>query len=391
MPQTGPFSDLRIVEFTHTVMGPSAGMMFSELGADVIRIETPPAGDRTRYLGGSGAGYFSFYNRHKKSVLLDLKRPEGRDAALRLLETADALIENFAPGTMDRLGLGYDVVRARNPRLVYCSLKGFLNGPYEKRTALDEVVQVMSGLSYMTGLPGQPLRAGASIIDVLGGVAGTLAILAALHERQKTGKGQAVQGSLYESAVFLMGQHMVQSVCQGSPVQPMSVRDSAWAIYRIYETSDGGQVFVGITTDETWDRFCRVFGRQDLAEREEFSTNALRRANRKELDAIVSAMFVTMTTQALIEKCQEARMPFGPVGRPEDLFTDPHLLASGQLVSTHFPDGGEVAIPTLPLRLEGWAPEPEVSLPKPGEDTVAVLQALGLSPEEIAAASGADS
>jgi crotonobetainyl-CoA:carnitine CoA-transferase CaiB-like acyl-CoA transferase len=382
MPNGGPFADLRILEFTHTVMGPAAGMLFAELGADVIRIETPPKGDRTRYLGGSGAGYFSFYNRHKKSVLLDLKSESGRTAALRLVETADALIENFAPGTMRRLGLDYESLKIHNPRLIYCSLKGFLPGPYEHRAALDEVVQVMSGLAYMTGPPGRPLRAGASVIDVMGGFAGAIAIMAALRERERTGLGQAVQGSLYESAVFFMGQHMVQSVRQGSPVEPMSVRDSAWAIYRIYDTQDG-QVFVGITTDETWVRFCKVFGRDDLAKRSELATNAGRRAHRAELDANLAAQFQSMTTTELIAKCEEARVPFGPVGRPEDLFEDPHLRGSGQLVSTQLPGGESIPMPSLPLRLESWAPAPTAKLPQPGDDTREVLLGIGFSDAEI--------
>ncbi|WP_210485741.1 CaiB/BaiF CoA transferase family protein [Microvirga antarctica] len=379
----GPFSDLKIVEFTHTVMGPAAGMLFAELGAEVIRIETPPNGDRTRYLGGSGAGYFSFYNRHKKSVLLDLKTDAGRDAALKIIGTSDALVENFAPGTMDRLGLGYEQVKRLYPRVIYCALKGFLAGPYEDRLALDEVVQVMSGLAYMTGPPGQPLRAGASVIDVMGGLAGAFAILAALRERDKSGQGQLVQGALYESAVYLMGQHMVQSALQGTPVQPMSVRDSAWAIYRIYETKAGGPVFVGITTDETWTRFCGEFGRPDLASRDDLATNAGRRAHRAELDVEVARMFLGMTRDELVAACERARMPFGPVGRPEDLFEDPHLLQSGQLTQTTLLDGSTIAIPTMPLRMETWDPPSETRISLPGEDTRAVLAQAGLSEAEI--------
>jgi crotonobetainyl-CoA:carnitine CoA-transferase CaiB-like acyl-CoA transferase len=379
----GPFADLRIVEFTHTVMGPAAGMLFAELGAEVIRIETPPKGDRTRYLGGSGTGYFAFYNRHKKSVLLDLKSEAGRDAALKIIGTSDAVIENFAPGTMDRLGLGYETVREHHPHVIYCALKGFLAGPYENRLALDEVVQVMSGLAYMTGPPGQPLRAGASIIDVMGGLAGSFAVLAALRERDRTGKGQLVHGALYESAVFLMGQHMVQSAVQGSPVMPMSVRDSAWAIYRIYETKDGGNVFVGITTDETWERFCSEFGRDDLAQRSDFSTNAARRENRAELDADIAAMFKRMTQDELVAACDRARIPFGPVGRPEDLFQDPHLAQSKQLVKTTLPTGASVSIPTMPLRMETWTPESVTTLPSPGAHTREVLESIGLSQEEV--------
>ncbi|MGH8223665.1 MAG: CaiB/BaiF CoA transferase family protein, partial [Woeseiaceae bacterium] len=209
MDSATPLDKLRVVEFTHMIMGPACGMALAELGADVIKVE-PPGGDKTRHLAGSGSGYFPMYNRNKRSICLDVKSDAGREAALRLIDSADVFIENFRPGTMERLGFGYEALAGRNPRLVYCSEKGFLTGPYEKRTALDEVAQMMSGLAYMTGPPGRPLRAGASVVDVQGALFGALGILAAIVERESTGRGKHVTASLFESAVFLVGQHMAQ-------------------------------------------------------------------------------------------------------------------------------------------------------------------------------------
>ena len=177
--QALPLAGIKVVEFTHMVMGPAAGLMLADLGADIIRIE-PAKGDNTRFLPGSGAGYFPMYNRNKRSLCVDLKSDAGKALVLKLVEKADVIIENFRLGTMERLGFGYDALKAANPGLIYCSEKGFLSGPYEERTALDEVAQMMGGLAYMTGPPGQPLRAGTSVIDVQGGMFGALGIIAAL-------------------------------------------------------------------------------------------------------------------------------------------------------------------------------------------------------------------
>src|SRR6188768_651021 len=202
MAHTLPLEGIRVVEFCHVIMGPTCGLVLADMGAEVIKVE-PPEGDHTRKLVASGAGFFPTYNRNKKSLAVDLKSPRGREAVLRLIAGADAVTENFRPGAMDKLGFGYDALRKINPRLVYCSLKGFLAGPYEHRTGLDEVVQMMGGLAYMTGGRYGPLRAGASVIDVMGGMFGVIAILAALHQRTATGRGQYVQSALYENNVFL--------------------------------------------------------------------------------------------------------------------------------------------------------------------------------------------
>ena len=258
-----PLSGLRVVEFTHMVMGPAVGAILVELGAEVIKVE-PVGGDATRQLLGSGAGYFSMYNRNKKSVCLDLKNPRGLAIARRLAASADIVVENFRAGTMDKLGLGYDSLAAENPRLIYCSEKGFLSGPYEHRTALDEVAQMMGGLAYMTGPPGRPLRAGTSVIDVTGGMFGVIGILAALEQRHRTGRGQKVASSLFETTVYLVGQHMAQKAVTGQAARPMPVRISAWAIYDVFETRDGEQVFVGVVSDSLWEKFCAAFELREL-------------------------------------------------------------------------------------------------------------------------------
>ncbi|MFT4054301.1 MAG: CoA transferase [Novosphingobium sp.] len=252
-----PLAGLKVVEFTHMVMGPAVGVILGDLGAEVIKVE-PVGGDHTRTLLGSGAGYFPMFNRNKQSICLDLKQPDGLGVARRLIAEADIVIENFRPGTLAKLGLSYEELSKDNPRLIYCSAKGFLAGPYEKRTALDEVTQMMGGLAYMTGPPGRPLRAGASVIDITGGMFGVIGILAAVEQRHRTGKGSEVRCSLYETTAFLVGQHMAQQAVTGAAARPMPVRISAWAIYDVFETSE--QVFVGVVTDGQWRAFCAAFG-----------------------------------------------------------------------------------------------------------------------------------
>ena len=277
-----PLAGLRVIEFTHMVMGPAVGAILVELGAEVIRVE-PIGGDSTRHLTGSGAGYFPMYNRNKKSLCLDLKTPEGLHIAQRLCAGADVVVENFRNGAMDRLGLGYDTLAVDNPRLIYCSEKGFLSGPYEDRAALDEVTQMMGGLAYMTGPPGRPLRAGTSVIDVTGGMFGVIAILAAIEQRHASGLGQKVSSALFETTVYLVGQHMAQMAVTGQPAKPMPVRISAWAIYDLFETADGEQVFVGIVSDGLWQKFCEAFGWTAEATDPAYKTNPQRVAQRAAL------------------------------------------------------------------------------------------------------------
>jgi crotonobetainyl-CoA:carnitine CoA-transferase CaiB-like acyl-CoA transferase len=359
-----PLAGLRVVEFTHMVMGPAAGAILAGLGAEVTRVE-PEGGDQTRNLVGSGAGYFPMYNRHKASVFLDLKSEAGLARARALVREADILVENFRPGALDRLGLGYEALAAENPRLIYCTLKGFLPGPYENRTALDEVAQMMGGLAYMTGPPGRPLRAGSSVIDATGGMFGVIAILAAVEERHRTGRGQKVQSALFETTVWLVGQHMAQKAVTGQAASPMPARISAWAIYDVFETRDE-PVFVGVVTDALWAKFCALFGLDALWADESLRRNNARVAARDRILPEIRSLFGGMTRAEIIARLEGSGLPFAPIGRPEDLFEDPHLLASGGLEPVTLPDGRETLLPALPVSLDGARPGGPFVLPKVG-------------------------
>jgi crotonobetainyl-CoA:carnitine CoA-transferase CaiB-like acyl-CoA transferase len=381
-----PLAGVRIVEFTHMVMGPAAGVVLADLGAEVIKIE-PVEGDSTRRLPGSGAGYFPMYNRNKRSLCVDLKSEAGRAAVLRLVDRADVLIENFRPGTMDRLGFGYETLAARNPRLIYCSEKGFLSGPYEQRTALDEVAQMMGGLAYMTGPPGQPLRAGTSVIDVQGGMFGSVGVLAALFQRQLTGRGQNIVASLYESTVFLVGQHMAQYAVTGKPAAPMPVRVSAWAIYQVFETGDQQQVFVGVVSDKQWKDLCAAFDLRDLAADRTLDTNNDRVAHKDRLLPLIKDVFRRYTKAELMARLEKVGLPFAPIARPEDLFEDPHLKSNAGLLPITVTDGpraGEkTALPALPLEMAGARFGLHRDVPRAGEHTREVLREVGFSDAEI--------
>ena len=383
-----PLAGIRAIEFTHMVMGPTVGHILAGLGAEVIRVE-PIGGDATRRLLGSGAGYFPMYNRGKASICLDLKSADGLAVARDLCGNADVLIENFRPGALERLGLGYDALATANPALIYCSEKGFLPGPYENRTALDEVAQMMGGLAYMTGPPGQPLRAGASVIDVTGGMFGVIGVLAALEERHRTGRGQKVVASLFETTAYLVGQHMAQFAVTGQPAAPMPARVSAWAIYDVFQTRDE-PVFIGVVTDALWEKFCALFALDELWADRSIRANNARVMARTRILPPIRALIAQMTRAEVIAKLDGTGMPFAAIGRPEDLFDDPHLAAGG-LEPVTLDDGRATQLPTIPLEMDGKRPGVASALPKAGADARRVLAALGYDENRIAAliASGA--
>lgn len=365
------------------VMGPAVGVVLADLGASVCKVE-PPGGDHTRTLPGSGAGYFPMYNRNKKSIAVDLKSSEGLDIAKQMIASADVLIENFRPGAMTRLGLGYDALKASNPGLIYCSEKGFLDGPYENRTALDEVAQMMGGLAYMTGPPGRPLRAGASVIDVMGGLFGVIGILAALQERHRTGRGQEVKSSLFESAVFLVGQHMAQSAVTGKAVSPMPVRTSAWAIYDVFATRGAGQVFIGVVSDAQWRKFCLAFGLQTLLDDERLATNSGRVEHKAEFMAAVCTAVAKHDSHEVMRILEGEGLPFAPISTPEDLFEDKHLNAAGGLLDIELPgDGKRTRLPALPLQMGGRRFGIREQPPRVGQHSALILRELGVSEDRI--------
>lgn len=381
--ETGLLAGIKVVEFTHMVMGPAAGLVLADLGADVVKVE-PVGGDKTRRLRGSGAGYFSMYNRNKKSLAIDLKSPEGKEIALKLVDQADVFIENFRPGALDKLGFDYASLAARNPRLIYCSEKGFLDGPYAHRTALDEVAQMMGGLAYMTGPPGRPLRAGSSVIDVTGGMFGAIAVLAALQDRARTGKGRHVSASLYETTVFLVGQHMAQYAVTGKPAAPMPARVSAWAVYDVFDVKNDEKVFVGVVSDTQWRAFCEAFELTQWAEDTSLAANNDRVARRDEIIPVLRELFLGFSKDELMAKLETTGLPFAPIQRPEDLATDPHLVESGGLLDMTIPEGGDISLPAMPIAIDGERPGLTINPPEIGEHSEQVLLSLGLSDAEIA-------
>ncbi len=375
MTQT-PLAGLRVVEFTHMIMGPACGLALADLGADVVKVEPSPAGDNTRRLAEAGSGFFAVFNRNKRSLALDMKTPDGIALARRLIARSDILIENFRPGAMDALGLSWETLRVEHPRLIYCSCKGFLPGPYAHRTALDEVVQMMGGLAYMTGLPGKPMRAGSSINDILGGTFAALGILAAVIERQTTGVGKHVQAGLFENNALLVAQHMAQGFITGEYPPPMGIRRPAWPIYDVFDTADSDQVFVGVVTDSQWQVMCQSFGLAALASDPALQTQADRQAARSWMLPIVAAAFAALTKPALMQRCEALGLPFAPIAAPADLFEDPHLTMPGGMLPVMLEDGRVMNVPGLPLALDGERLSLRRNLPRTGEHNVEVILEL---------------
>ena len=370
-----PLAGVRVIEFTHMVMGPTCGMILADLGAEVIKVE-PPGGDKTRGLPGLGIGFFRTFNRNKKSVVLDINTPAGHATALELIGTCDVMLENFRPGLMAKLGLDHASLAARFPRLIYASHKGFLPGPYEKRLALDEVVQNMAGLTYMTGPKGRPLRAGSSVNDIMGGMFGAIGVLAALRERERTGKGQEIQSALFENCCLLAAQHMQQFQMTGEPPPPMPSRVSAWSVYDVFTCADDAQLFIGAVSDRQFQTLCRVIDRPDLAANPALATNAQRVAMRPAMIGWLGDTLRQHPVDELMPKLEAAGIPYAPIVRPDQLVDDPHLIESGGMVDMPTDDGGSTRVVLLPLLMGGRRPGVRRPLPRAGEHNDEILGAL---------------
>ena len=382
-----PLTGLRVVEFTHMVMGPTCGMVLADLGAEVIKVE-PIEGDRTRHLLGAGAGFFPMFNRNKKSIAIDLHQPEGAALARRLAGTADVVAENFKPGTMAKYGLDYAALSQTDPRLIYVSHKGFLPGPYDHRTALDEVVQMMGGLAYMTGRPGDPLRAGSSVNDIMGGMFGAIGAMGALIQRGISGRGQEVQTALYENNVFLVGQHMLQYAITGRAAAPMPDRISAWGIYDIFTVKDGEQIFLAAVSDAQWRTFCDALGLADLRDLPQYASNNLRVQGRVSLMPVLRERLTQWRAAELAALFERVGLPFAPIRKPEELYQDEHLLATGGLADITLPDGERagqsVGTALFPFTMAGQRLGVRLQPPTRGQHTHELLDALGYDADQVA-------
>lgn len=381
-----PLAGLRVVEFTHMVMGPTCGMVLADMGAETIKVE-PIEGDRTRHLLGAGAGFFPLFNRNKKSIAIDLRSAEGVQVARQLCEAADVVAENFKPGTMAKYGLDYATLSKVNPRLIYVSLKGFLPGPYEHRTALDEVVQMMGGLAYMTGRPGDPLRAGSSVNDIMGGMFGAIGALGALVQRGITGRGMEVQSALFENNIFLVGQHMMQYAITGVPADPMPNRISAWAVYDVFTVKAGEQIFLAAVSDAQWKTFCTALGFDDLLADASLATNNDRVRARPTLMPVLRERLQRWSADELAAIFERHGLPFAPIRKPEELLDDPHLLATGGLADVKLTDGpraGQAAKATLfPITMDGQRLGVREDPPAMGQHTGELLRSLGYTDPDI--------
>ena len=387
-PKKLPLAGIRVVEFTHMVMGPTCGMVLADLGAEVIKVE-PVEGDRTRHLLGAGAGFFPMFNRNKKSIALDLRQPAGLEAAIRLASTADVVAQNFKPGVMSKYGMDYAALSKLNERLIYVNHTGFLPGPYEHRTALDEVVQMMGGLAYMTGRPGDPLRAGTSVNDIMGGMFGAIGAMAALMQRALTGKGQEIDSALFENNVFLVGQHMMQYAVTGEAAEPMPNRISAWSVYDVFTVKNDAQIFLAAVSDAQWRTLCKAFGWADLHDNPAYTNNNDRVRARPSLLADLRARLAPMDVAHVAKIFEDNGLPYAPISKPEQLLDDPHLLATGGLAEVTLTDGeraGQTALTTLlPLRVDGERLQVRSNPPRLGEHTAELLASLGYSAEQISA------
>lgn len=380
---TGPLENIRVVEISHMVMGPTCGLYLSQLGAEVIKVE-PPKGDKTRALKGMGAAFFPTFNRGKKSVAIDTASPAGLEALHRLLSTADVFVENFRDETLARMGVDHAALQRKFPRLITAAHKGFLSGPYAHRPALDEVVQMATGMAYMTGPSGRPLRMGSSANDIMGGIHGVVGILAALLDRVRTGKGQEVRVGLFENCLFLVAQHMVHFDLSGTAAPPMPERDFSWPVYDVFDTSDGQQIFLAVVTDGHWQAACRMFGFDDLLADPALLSQMDRVDGR---DRFLSRFAGALADRPLDELCRQfdnAIIPYSPINRPQDMYDDPHVNRPGGLTPSRNSNGAPFRAPSLPMEFDGKSLSAQSDVPVLGADNQAVLASLGYSAGEIA-------
>ncbi|MFW5940047.1 MAG: CaiB/BaiF CoA transferase family protein [Halolamina sp.] len=379
-----PLSDVTVLELGHIIAGPFCSMLLADLGAEVIKVEHPAGGDAVRDSSAVGNASFNYVNRNKLGVTVDLKSDAGRSVFEDLVVEADVLIENFAAGTADRLGVGYDDLAQVNDELVYCSIKGFNEGPYQDYPALDPVAEALSGVMSVTGHPGQPpVRCGTSLADMAASLYGAISILGGVRQRDASGEGQHVTVPLYESTVSLMGYWLAYTQAYDKVAEPIGAGHPNWAPYDAYQAADGEWVFVGPSSQRQWEALCAALD-TDLHEASEYATLDDRRRNRESLNDDLSAVCDRFDAEELVSRLRDAGVPVAPINDTRDVVEDRHLRetdALGTIRATEG-DGGDIDVPRYPARSTGFERVENTDPPELGEDTDAVLDALGYDEEE---------
>jgi crotonobetainyl-CoA:carnitine CoA-transferase CaiB-like acyl-CoA transferase len=385
-----PLQGVRVLELSHIVAGPSGGMILADLGADVIKVEHPVAGDTARSQANRGSTFYT-YNRNKKFLALDLRQPEGKKIFEKLVARADIVFDNFAPGALARLGLDYAWGRKVNKRIIYCSVKGFLPGPYADRPYLDELAQMEGGLAYLTGYENQPMRAGASITDIGAATYGIVGILAALYRREQTGEGDSIEAGLYETIVFWISQYVTSAQITGQNPPPRGEQSSGmgramgWGVYQLFPTSDGKQVFIAVTGNRHWAGLCDALGFDDWKNSPEFSNNRKRTAEKPRIAQRITEAVKKLTYDDITQRLYKALVPYAPVGTPLHILQDKHMSEGARWLPLKVGDK-DFKVPKLPFSLGGTRDfEVRTQDGSLGADTDAVLSELGYSAAEIAA------
>jgi CoA:oxalate CoA-transferase len=385
-----PFDNLVVLDLTRVLAGPYAAMMLADYGADVIKIEAPETGDDSRAFGpfiGQESAYFMSLNRGKRSMTLNLKVPDAVALFKDMVGKADVLLENYRPGTMEKFGLGYDVLKQLNPRLIYASCSGFgQTGPYMKQPAYDVIVQGMGGLMSITGHEGgEPTKAGASIGDIAAGLFTMIGVATALYARDRTGHGQMVDVAMLDCQVAILENAIARYVTSGVVPVPVGNRHSSITPFDAFKAQDG-YVIIAVGNDKLWSGFCRLVGRPELADDERFQTNNARTRNQQQLKSILNQIFLSSTVEHWIKALNGAGIPCGPINTVAQLLRDPQIEAREMLVDIEHPVAGRLRMPGLPIKFSETPGEVSRPAPLLGQHTSEILaELLGLDAERVAA------
>ncbi len=387
---TDALSGVKVLDLSRILTGPYCTMMMADLGAEVVKVESPGAGDDTRQWGppfiNGESTYFLSVNRNKQSITLNLKHPEGQAVFMDLVRWADVLVENFRPGTMEKLGFGYERLREQNPGLIYCSISGFGNsGPYRLKPGYDVLAQAMGGMMGVTGYDGgPPVKAGMSVADIGAGMFAAFGIMAALFSRQQTGRGQVVDTSLMEGQVAWHTYLATSYLAAGKMPRKLGSAHPSIAPYQALRCKDGDFI-VAVGNDALWQKFCQALGLDELGADPMWTTNPQRSAGRDQLIPLIEAHLANHTVAELVERCESVGVPAGPIYGLEQVYTDPQVLAREMVVEVDHPTVGPFKMTGIPYKLSETPGKIKSAPPLLGQHTDRVLSSLGYSEAQIAA------